>query len=421
MLDAGRARRSGPGLWADPDFLKFWTAQTVSRVGTQVTFLALPLTAVVLLDASPAQVGWLATVEYLPYFFSLWAGVIVDRLRRRRLVVGADIGLSLVMGVVPVAAATHHLTYPALLGVAFAVGCLTMLIEIAQTSYLPTVVRRVHLLEANTKLEVGRVAAQVSGSGLGGLLIQALSAPIAIAADSASYLVAGCLMARIAKPEAPPPRQRTRVLAEVQEGLRMALALPLRPLLFLAALDNLVLSAQGAVFVLYMARDLSFPPAWIGFVTAASSIGGALLGLAGRRSRLGQDLHRRVSGAQSMLVASIAIMPIATLVSPVTSLALMIASGFLYGAATVVLFVTIVTARQALTPDALLGRVSAAWRFLAVTATPAGAFLGGTLGQALGLPTTFFLCATGLCVPLVLIARAESRAGLALAAGQKHG
>jgi MFS family permease len=404
MPEASRTATPGASLWTDSAFLKLWTALTMSRIGTQVTFMALPLTAVLFLDASPSQVGWLSMVEYLPYLLSLWAGVLVDRFRRRPILVAANLTLGFLVGIVPAAALTDHLSYQTLLAVAFGAGCVTMLTEIAQASYLPTLLGPEKLLEGNSKLQVGRATAQMSGAGLGGLLIQALTAPIAIAADSASYLLSAFLIGRISKPEPPPSQQASQLRVELQMGVRMALDGPLRPLLALAAMNNLFLSTQGAIFILYLARELAFPPMWIGITSAASSIGGVLMGFATGRAHVHWDV-RRLLAAQVSLVVCVLLIPAASHAPPLGALVIMVFSSFLFGAANVVLFVSILTGRQALTPHGTLGRVSAAWAFLGVAVTALGAALGGYLGQTLGLGTTFLLCGLGLCLPLLVVSR----------------
>jgi MFS family permease len=399
------------GLLRDRDFVKLWCAETVSRTGTQVTFIALPLTAIVTLHATVAQVGLLSAVEYLPYLLSLWAGVLVDRTRRRPLMVAANLGLMAFLGAIPLAAVLGVLTYPFLLAVAFGAGCLTMLFEIAQASYVPFLLSQDRLKEGNGKLEVGRSAAQASGAGLGGILVQALTAPIAILADALSYLVGAALLWRISVTEPPPQPHAAGVLREVRAGLRPLLRSgPLRALLTLAALDNLLLSAQGAIFILFLSRELHFSPWWIGLTTVASSVGGIAAGLATGRGA-GAVARRDLLVAQLALAASIGVIPLAGQLSPSGALVLMMASSLLFGAGTVMLLVSVATLRQQTTPARLLGRVTAAWRLVGVGVVFVGAAGGGFAGQALGLQEVFLLAAVGLLVPIVLIGSA-GRAGL---------
>src|ERR671935_1242601 len=177
------------GLWRHADFLKLWSAQTVSQFGTTVSQVALPLVAVLVLDASAFQVAALGTVEFLPFLlFTLPAGVWVDRLPRRPILVVADLGRACALGSIPLAAAIGHLTLTQLYVAGFVTGTLTVFFDVSYQSYLPSLVERPELVEGNAKLEVSRSAAQIGGPGIGGLLVRAFTAPYAVLADAVSYL-----------------------------------------------------------------------------------------------------------------------------------------------------------------------------------------------------------------------------------------
>jgi MFS family permease len=203
---ANRAEDGGktPSLWHHGDFLKLWTGQTISLVGTHVTSLALPLTAILEFKARPFQVGLLTALQFLPFLlFALPAGAWIDRLRRRPLLVVADLARFLVIGSIPLAASLDVLRLAQLYVLAFLSGCFAVVFDIAYQSYLPSLVRRDQLLDANGKLEASHTAAEVAGPGLGGLLVQAFTAPIAIAADAISYLVSAASLLLIKTKEAP--------------------------------------------------------------------------------------------------------------------------------------------------------------------------------------------------------------------------
>src|SRR2546426_7168058 len=178
---AGSDAPRSPSLWRHPDFMKLWTGETISQLGTQVTLLALPLTAVVILKANAFQVGLLSTLEFLPFILvGLPAGVWVDRLRRRPILIVGDLGRAAVLGSVPVAFALHRVTMAQLYLVAFLTGIFTVFFDVAYQSYLPSLVDRDQLVDGNAKLEISRSGAQLAGPGLAGALIQALKAPTAI-------------------------------------------------------------------------------------------------------------------------------------------------------------------------------------------------------------------------------------------------
>ncbi|MDQ3876384.1 MAG: MFS transporter, partial [Actinomycetota bacterium] len=190
------------GLWGHRDFLKLWSAETISQFGSQVTGLALPLVAVLTLDVSAFKVSALVVVEFAPFLLiSLPTGVWVDRLRRRRILIFGDLGRAALLATIPVAYALDVLTIWQLYGVGFFVGVCTVLFDVAYQSYLPSLVAREQLVEGNSKLEVSRSGAQLAGPALAGVMIEALRAPIAILADAISFLASGLLIFGIRKRE----------------------------------------------------------------------------------------------------------------------------------------------------------------------------------------------------------------------------
>ena len=191
--------------------MHLWTAETVSQIGTQVSFLALPLVAIKILHATPFEVGALTAVEFSPFvLFGLPAGVLVDRRRRRPILIWADIGRALALVTVPIAYAFDVLSLAQLLVVVFVTGTLTVFFDVAYQSYLPALVARDQLVEGNAKLEISRSAATIAGPGLGGLLVQWLGAATAVVADAASFLASAFSISRIrgAEPEMEATRSR---------------------------------------------------------------------------------------------------------------------------------------------------------------------------------------------------------------------
>ena len=213
------------GLWRHRDFLKLWSAETISQFGSQVGGLALPLVAILVLDASAFEVAALTTVEFLPFIlFTLPAGVWVDRLHRRRILIAADIGRALVLSVVPIAYLAGVLAMWQLYVVGFIAGTLTVLFDVGYQAFLPELVPRARLPEGNSRLEVSRSAAQVVGPGLAGFLVGAITAPLAILVDAVSYIVSSLFLFRIptsavrARATSDAPRAGFR--HEIAEGLR---------------------------------------------------------------------------------------------------------------------------------------------------------------------------------------------------------
>jgi MFS family permease len=200
-----RPRWPTGGLWRNADFLKLWSAETVSQFGTQVSQLALPLAAVLVLDASAFQVAALGTVEFLPFIlFTLPAGVWVDRVPRRPILIAGDFGRAALLASIPIAYLADALTLGQLYVVGFLIGIFTVFFDVAYMSYLPALVEREHIIEGNSKLEVSRSSAQIGGPGFGGVLVQIFTAPYAILVDAVSFLGSGLFILRIRKQEPRP-------------------------------------------------------------------------------------------------------------------------------------------------------------------------------------------------------------------------
>ncbi len=278
-------RRPGGPLWRNGDFLLLWGAQSVSQVGSQVTGLALPLAAILVLHASTFQVAALNVVDVLPFaLFSLPAGVWVDRLRRRPLMIAADWGRAAALASIPVVYAFGGLTLAQLYVVGFVTGTLTVCFDVSYQSYLPSIVEKSQLGDGNSKLEVSRSVAQLSGPGLAGVLVGAISAPFAIAVDAASFVGSAVLMSAIRKVEELPETlatARRRMHEEIGEGLRFIVRHPImRPMLIWVATSNFAGTVLFSIFLVFAVRDLHLHAATIGLLFSLGNVGtllGALL------------------------------------------------------------------------------------------------------------------------------------------------
>jgi MFS family permease len=377
------------GLWLHREFVKLWTGQTISQFGTQVSMLAIPLTAALVLNASAAQMGLLGAFEFAPFLLlSLFAGVWVDRMLRRPILIVADVGRTVLLASIPLAALLKVLTMEQLYVVALLTGVLTVFFDVAYQSYLPVLVSREHLVEGNSKLEVSRSVAQIAGPGIAGALVQLVTAPIAVALDALSYVASVISLLFINVPEPPPKReseQNRSIWTELREGLDVVLGNPLlRSIAGCTAHSNLFGNAMQAVYVLYITRELGLQPATIGLIFATfgpgALLGSLLAGAAARRFGLGRTI-----------VASIALAGLANLLVPLASgppvlmVGMLMAAAFFGGVANPVYNINQVSLRQAITPDHLQGRMNASMRFIVWGTIPIGALLGGALGQVFGL------------------------------------
>jgi MFS family permease len=401
--------RSGwAGVLRRPDFLKLWVASTVSVVGNHITLLALPLVAIGVLHASAFEVALLGALELLPMLFlSLFAGVWIDRLHRRRLVmIGADLGRAVSLLSLPVASVAGVLGMPQVYLVALVNGTLRVLFDIAYQAYLPSVVERRELIDANAKLELGRSTAQLGGPGLAGVLIGALTAPLAIVIDAVSFLGSAGLLALIRKGEPQAPRSMEGaprpILSEIAEGLRFVLKHPLlAPVTATSAIGGLSFGIGMSIFLVYAVRVLGLTPELIGLVYALGSIG-ALAGAtitSWLTDRLG--VGRTILIGAAMSGPSMLLIPLAPASFPLPYLVL---AELLFGLYATVYGISQLSLRQAVTPEHLQGRMNASVRFVVWGVGPIGYVMGGAIGETLGLTAALWIGTVGAFIaPLPVI------------------
>jgi MFS family permease len=400
-----RLRKRAQGLWQRPDFLKLWAGQTVSLFGSLLTQFALPLLAVLLLDAGAGQVALLASAEVAPgLLLGFFAGVWVDRLRRRPLLIAADIGRALALVSIPLAAAMHTLRIEQLYLVAALVSVCGVFFDVAYPSYLPTLLRREELVEGNSKLAASEAMAEVSGWGIAGVLVQIAGAPLAILVDALTFVISAVSIVAIRAREAQPSSgaERRALLREVARGLRFVIANPVRRTLAAAgALDTLFGNALGTLITLYLIRDLHLAPVVIGAIYAvggvSSFVGSLLVTRVSRRWPVGR-----------ILLGAMLLYDIGALTVPLASGPALFAVGVLvigqsFDAAHTIFAITRLSLFQRTTPDHMQGRLHATFAVVEGGATVAGLALGGILGLTLGVRATLFLvCAGKLLGPLLL-------------------
>jgi MFS family permease len=393
----------------NPDFLKLWGAQTISQVGSQVTLIALPLTAILVLDATAFQVATLGAMETLPFLlFALPAGVWVDRLPRRSLMVVADVGRAAALLSIPIAYALDALALPQLYAVGFATGLCSVFFDLSYLSYLPSLVGRTQIAAGNARLEATRSGASVVGPGIGGGLVGLVGAPTAILADAVSFGVSGALLGLIrGREERVDAQPRAHAWSELREGLRYVFGHPyLRILTVTTASSNLFTSMLFALFMVYAVRELGFSAGVIGVVFMLVSVG-SLLGavLSGRVVRL-FGLGRTI--AWGAILGNIALVSIP--LAPKDNALPVFVVGAIIGPGLGMLFnVNQLSLRQAITPERLMGRMNAVVRFMYWGTMPAGAAAGGALATVIGVRETLFVGAIGGAATLVPLALSPLR------------
>ena len=389
-----------PSLWRHRDFVKLWSAQTISQFGDEVTGLALPLVAIITLGASPLEIGLLGTFQFLPFILlTIPAGVWVDRMRRKPVLIGADIGRALLLTSIPVAFIGGWLSIPQLYFVGFMVGCLEVLFDIAYQSYLPAVIEREQLTEGNAKLELSSSASSVIGPGVAGFLVELVRAPFAILFDALSYLGAVVMLLIIRRPEVPPaphdaatgPRPSMRT--EAIEGLRYVLGHRyLRSIAACTGTLNLFGNIGGVILLIYIVNELGITAGTVGIIFAIANLGvlfGALTA-----ERLARWIGIGPTIVWSAFISAFALIPVA--IAPREApVPFLVASGVI-GAATAVIYnVNQVSLRQAITPERMLGRMNATMRFVVWGTIPIGSIVGGFLGGLIGLQATIWVGAIG--------------------------
>jgi MFS family permease len=391
------------GLWRHPDFIRLWSAETVSQFGTQFTQLALPLVAIDVLHVSAFQVAALTTVEFLPFLLvSLPAGVWVDRLRRRPILIVGDLSRAVLLGSVPVAYWLGHLTMAQLYIVGFLVGIATVFFDVAYQSYLPSLVERHQLIDGNGKLEISRAAAQLGGPGLAGIVINVLKAPAALAFDAVSFVGSALFIFSIRKSEhsARTDAPRRRMREELREGLNYVLKHPfLKNIAACTALFNFFGNVGFAVLLVFARRELHLSPLAIGLALTLSNVGPLLAAFNANRISSRFGVGRTIIGASILGAPTFLVIPFAP--EGNAALAWLIPAFVVGGLANVIYNVTQVSLRQAITPERIQGRMNSVMRFIVWGTIPLGAIVGGVLASRIGVKQTLIVSGIGCFLPFL--------------------
>jgi predicted MFS family arabinose efflux permease len=388
-------RRTFRGLWLSRDFRRLWASLTITSFGAQVTNLALPLTAALLLSATPMQMGILVALETLPFaLVSLHAGVLLDRVRKLPVVIFTNVARSLALMVVPAAAYAGVLSVELLYVVGFFVGVQNVVGGAAHQVVIAQMAGRKRLVEANAKISLGETSAALVGPGLAGALIHLVTAPFAIALDALTFLASALLLRGVhTRNDVPHRGERPSVTAEIVEGLKLVWHnQTLLGLAIVAALWQLLHHMQMAVLVLFAARELGLSAGAIGFAYMFGGLGCVLAAANAER------LSRR-HGVGNVILLGLMLTVGGWVVygligGPVWFATIALGLGMLlFDFGGVLWGINYLALRQAITPDRLLGRMTATMRFLTVAGGPIGSFAGGALATAIGLRATLWTIA----------------------------
>ncbi|MFY9826193.1 MAG: MFS transporter [Thermoanaerobaculia bacterium] len=393
-------------LWAHADFVKLWTGQTVSELGTRISREGIPLTAVLVLHAGTVQMGFLSALGGAAVLvFGLVAGVWVDRLRRRPILIAADLGRAAILVTVPAAAVAGVLSMGQLYAVAALAGILTIFFDVAYQSYLPALVEREQILEGNSKLALSASIAEIAGPGVTGVLVQLITAPIAILFDAVSFLFSALMVGLIRKPEPPAVRREPEhLVAETLAGIRFIFGEPLlRALGLRSATTFLFMGFFGPLYVLYAIEILHLQPAMLGAVIAMGGVGAMVGSVVAPRIVQRFGLGRTFVAASLVQGLTNLLIPLAGLVGTpgtlqIFAVACLMAPQLFGDMAFMVYMINELTLRQTVAPEHVLGRVNAGMNLLARGIWPIGSLIGGALAAAIGVRATLALAATGVAL-----------------------
>jgi len=382
--------------------MKFWTGQTISVFGSQFSGLAIPYAAQVILHATPLEFGILGSLGNLAFLlFSLPVGVYVDRHRRRRTMIYADLGRASMLAIVPLSAFLGFISMSLFYVVSFVVGLLTVFFEISYQSYIPSLVRHSQLVEANGKLEATRAISTGAGPFIAGIVIGIVTAPVACIADTLGYLSSAGFLSWMRRAEAAIEQSTKSTVNDMREGLRIVLGE--RRLWQIAACTSTSNMFSGGIFAIavpYFVQAFGLDSLQIGALFPVSAVGGVVGALVASRiaDRIGV-------GSSIILNAFLFGLP---------SIGMYLAAGqfaavpiglslFVTGFGAVVYNVNQVSYRQALVPKELQGRMNATMRFIVTGSIPIGALIGGILGQAFGYREAIGICVVGLSVAFLWV------------------
>ena len=384
------------GLWRDRDFLRLWGGQAVSQMGSRISAQALPWAAVLVLGASTFQMGLLSGAGAASILlFGLFAGAWTDRLRRRPILILADLGRAAVLATVPLAAALHRLTMGHLYFTAAAAGILTVFFDVSYQAYVPMLVDRKNILDANGKLALTESVADVVGPGAAGLLVQWITAPMTILFDAASFLFSAFSIWRIEKRE---PPQSAPVQAhmgrEIAEGLRISWQHPiLRALTARTAMAAFFAGFIMCLYYVFAIRELGLQPGLLGIIVSLGGVSNLAGALVSERLVRRFGLGRVLIGSSLACGGAALTPPLAH--GPVIACASVLAAGQMFDLGWPIYHINSLSLRQAVTPDRLLGRVNSAMHLLFWGVLPVGAMAAGAIAQVIGMRATMLAGAAG--------------------------
>ena len=397
-----------PGsLWSNRSFVAVWSAGTISIFGSLITRTALPWAAILVLDAGAMDVAALRGVEQVAALIvGLFVGAWVDRLYRRPIMIGADIGRAVLLASIPVAFVAHALGMTQLVVVAFLAAILSTIFDVAERAYLPTVVSGPQLVGANSALTASGSVAEFSSFGIGGFLINVLTAPIAIAIDALSFVASALLLGTIRRAEPTPKPAHTRepVLREIREGIRITVGSPvLRALALAHGGTHILWGVFGTAYLLFAKEELDLDPASTGIIAAIGGIGSLLGSVVAPAAVRRFGVGRTILGGMVLFAVGNALIPLAPAHAALLGASFLIAQQLVGDAGGTVYEIVETSLVQVSADNRVIGRVNASFFTFTTLMTLAGVIVGGVVAEYLGLRTAFAIGLVGAFVSIAVV------------------
>lgn len=403
MEEGGKA----PGLWTDRTFLAVWSASTISIFGSLITRTALPFAAILVLNAGPLEISAIRSAELIAALIvGLFAGAWVDRLRRRPIMIWSDLGRAVLLASIPIAFVFHVMGMPQLVVVAFAAAILSTFFDVADRSYLPSIVAPRRLIAANSALSASASVAEFTSFGIGGFLIKIFSAPIAILIDAVSFVVSAILLATIRRKE-PAPKlvaDREPVLREIRDGMRIVVHSPvLRALALAHGGTHILWGIFGTSYLLFATYDLDLDPAAIGVIAGVGGFGSLIGSLAApimvRRFGIGRSI---LMGMVGFTIGN-ALIPLAPAHAALLGAAFLIGQQLVGDSFATVYEIVEVSLTQASVGERVMGRVNATISTFTTLLTLVGAVGGGIIAEVFGLRAAFAVGLLGAVAAILVV------------------
>jgi MFS family permease len=394
-------------LWRNHAFVRVWSAASISIFGSLITRIALPLVAILTLGAGPIEVAILRSIDLVAALFvGLVAGAWVDRLRRRPVLIWADLGRAVLLGSIPVSFVLGTLELWQLIAVAGLAAVLTTFFDAADNAYLPTIVERERLVEANSALAASGSVAEFAGFGIAGFLVQILTGPITVLIDAVTYLISALLLLSVRRPEPPPPPREDRepVLDEIRRGIGLVRDDPLlRPFLGAQMLMSTLWGIFGATWFLFALDELDVSPAMVGVIAgvggASSFVGAVVATRATKRWGVGPV----AIGAMLLAALGNLFIPLAPAGAPLLAVLFLFGQQIVGDSAVTVYDITETSVRQSRVEDRELGRVASTFHVGSAAAQWAATIAAGVLAEIIGLRATAFLAPVGALLAAAIL------------------